>query len=79
MVELIVEVTDNERELINILRKMRNVKNVRSLKNNYAAPGEPMSAATFKKRIARAEQDILDGKTYTTEEAKKMFYRHDDE
>lgn len=55
---------------------------MRPLKNrdkNYAIPGKPMSAATFKKRVARAEQDILDGKTYTTEEAKRMIYRHDDE
>ncbi len=79
MVELLVEVSDNERELISVLRKMRNVKNVRNLGENYAISGEPMSIDTFKKRIAQAEQDILNGKTYTTEEAKKILYQHFDD
>ena len=73
MVELLVEVSDNEHELMRVIQKMPNVKKVHNLGENYMISGEPMSAATFKRRIASAEQDILDGKTYTTEEARIMI------
>ena len=73
MVELLVEVSNNVHELMHVIQKMPNVKNVRNLGENYMISGEPMSAATFKQRIACAEQDILGGKTYTTEEARIMI------
>ena len=37
---------------------------------SLAEPGEPMSLETFKKRIAKADQDILEGKTFSTEEVR---------
>ena len=73
MVESLVEVSDNERELMRVIQKMPNVKKVRNLDENYMISGEPMNVATFKRRIASAEQDIVDGKTYTTEEARTMI------
>ena len=75
MVELLVEVSDNAHELMRVIRKMPNVKNVHNLGDNYMIPGEPMSTVTFKRRIACAEQDILEGKTYTTEEARIMIFQ----
>jgi len=79
MTELLVEVYENEYDLMNVLSKMNNVKNIRNLGENYSIPGNPMSIATFKQRITHAEQDILKGKTYTTEEARKMIFGHTDD